>query len=562
MAFFKDSFMSRFMLLAFAFSLGLLCPVSEALAQKGKKLIVPDDNWHAEGKVGAVCVGGSEARDASLAMLKSGGNAADAAVVATLIISVTDKVVCFGGEVPILYYDKATGTVEVMCGLGAAPRLATQAYFAKKGGIPAKGAETAAIPGMLDGLLTLLSRRGTKTFAEVVQPTLKILDTGEKPFHKDLAVTLRRLIEAEKASPNDRQRGLRLVADYFYRGPLAQEIDAWMRTYGGLIRFSDLATHATRIEDPLAIDYRGYKIYKCDIWTQGPAFLQMLRILEGYDLKSMGYNKPDTVHLMTETIKLCLADRDVWYADPLFADVPTKELLSPKYGEIRRSLIDMAKSSHQQLPGDPRQMLALMEKPNLRYGKETPVKDTSTCLTIDRWGNAVAATPSGFDGVTIGKTGVVLGTRLRSFNAWEGHLNCIEPGKRPRITLSPGMVFKDGKFFLSLSCAGADQQEQTLIQYFVDIVDFGMRPMDVASGPRFGTLQYMDSFNQGSPKFGSVVLSNNIGDEVIKSLKDRGAKVTMKTAPWASPAMIRVDPQTGLIEAAGESRMRRAAGAY
>ncbi len=247
---------------------------------------------------------------------------------------------------------------------------------------------------------------------------------------------------------------------------------------------------------------------------------------------------------------------------PFFADVPTKELISPKYAEVRRSLIDMAKSSHQQLPGDPRKMLALMEKPDLRYGKESPVKDTSTCLTIDRWGNAVAATPSGFDGVTVGKTGVVLGSRLRSFNAWEGHLNCIEPGKRPRITLSPGMVFQGRQVLLVALLRGADQQEQTLIQYFVDIVDFGMRPKEVASGPRFGTLQYMDSFNQGPPKFGSVVLSSNIGDDVIKSLKDRGAKVTVKTAPWASPAMIRVDPQTGLIEAAGESRMRRAAGAY
>jgi gamma-glutamyltranspeptidase/glutathione hydrolase len=554
--------MPRSILWTFALCFGFIYAAPEAYAQKGKKLIVPDDNWHAEGKVAAVCVGGSEARDASMAMLKSGGNAADAAVVATLIISVTDKVVCFGGEVPILYYDKATGTVEVMCGLGEAPRLATQPYFAKIGGIPAKGPETAAVPGMLDGLLTLLSRRGTKTFAEVAQPTLNILDRGEKPFHKDLAVTIRRLIEAEKAAPKDRQRGLRLVADYFYRGPIAHEIDAWMRANGGVMRFSDLATHTTRIEEPLSIDYRGYKVYKCDIWTQGPAFLQMLRMLEGYDLKSMGYNKPDTVHLMTETIKLCLADRDVWYADPLFAEVPTQELLSPKYAEVRRGLIDMNKSSYQQLPGDPRKMLALLEKPNLRYGKETPVQDTSTCLTIDRWGNAVAATPSGFDGVTVGKTGIVLGTRLRSFNAWEGHPNCIEPGKRPRITLSPGMVFKDGKFFLSLSCAGADQQEQTLIQYFVDIVDFGMRPKDVASGPRFGTLQYMDSFNQGPPKFGSVVLSSNIGDDVIKSLKERGAKVTVKTAPWASPAMIRVDPQSGVIEAAGESRMRRAAGAY
>jgi gamma-glutamyltranspeptidase / glutathione hydrolase len=558
--------MSRFIVLAVGLTVGLYCGLSNLSAQQPQP-VTGTANWHAEGKNGAVCVGGNEARDASLAMLKSGGNAADAAAVAILIISVTDSVVCFGGEVPIIYYDAATGTVEVICGQGAAPRLATQEHFAKKGGIPSRGVEPAAVPGLLDGILTLLSRHGTKTFAEVVAPTLKILDAAQKPvakisFQKDLAVTIRRLIEAEKASPKDRQRGLRLVADYFYRGPLAHEMDAWLRTNGGLIRYSDLATHVTRIEDPVSIDYRGYTVYKCGFWNQGPYFLQMLRMLEGYDLKSMGYNRPDTVHLLVETMKLCLADRDVWYADPYFADVPAKELLSREYAAKRRSLIDMNKSSNKQLPGDPRKMLALLENPVLPVGKESPNQDTSTCLTFDQWGNAVAATPSGFDGVVMGKTGVVLGSRLRSLNAWAGHVNCIEPGKRPRITLSPGMVFKDGKFFLSLSCAGADHQDQNLLQYFVDIVDFGLRPKDVATGPRFGTYQFMNSFGQGPPSLGNVVVNSNIGDDVIKSLKDRGAKVTMKAGPWASQVMIRLDPQTGLIEAAGEGRSRRAAGAY
>jgi gamma-glutamyltranspeptidase / glutathione hydrolase len=541
--------------------LALACLVSALTAQSPRQVTGPA-NWHAEGKTGAVCVGGNEARDASLAMLKSGGNAADAAVVATLIISVTDNVVCFGGEVPILYYDAATGTVEVLCGQGAAPRLATQEHFAKIGGIPSKGVQPAAVPGLLDALLTLLSRRGTKTFAEVAEPTLRILDDGKKPWYKDLAVTFRRLIEAEKASPRDRQRGLRLVADYFYRGPLAREIDAWMRANDGLIRYSDLATHTTRIEDPLSLDYRGYTVYKCGFWTQGPCFLQMLRILEGYDLASMGYNRPDTVHLMVETMKLCLADRDVWYADPYFADVPAQQLLSPEYATLRRKLIDVHKSSHDQLPGNPWKMQALWDKPVIPVGKESPNRDTSTCLTVDHWGNAVAATPSGFDGVVVGKTGVVLGTRLRSFNAWAGHVNCIEPSKRPRITLSPGMVFKDGKLFLTLSCAGADHQEQNLIQYFVDIVDFGLHPRDVASGPRFGTYQFMNSFGQGPPALGSVVVNANIGDDVIKTLRERGAKVTTRPRPWAAPAMIRIDPQTGLLEAGGDGRMRRAAGAY
>ncbi len=538
----------------------LLVPVAEAGAQSKTETEVA--NWHAEGTKGAVCVGGNEARDASLEILKSGGNAVDAAVVATLIISVTDNVVCFGGEAPILYYDKGTGSVEVYCGQGSAPRLATQEYFAKKGGIPNKGIEPAAVPGLFDGLLTLLSRRGTKTFDEVAQPTLKILDQGRKPFHKDLAVSIRRMIEAEKASPKDRQRGLRLVADYFYRGPLARELDAWMKNNGGLIRYTDLARHVTRIEEPLSVDYRGYTVYKCGFWTQGPCFLQMLRMLESDDLKSMGYNRPDTVHLLLEVIKLCLADRDTYYADPDFADVPSTQLLSKEYAGKRRSLIDMRKSSDKQLPGDPRKMLALLENPMFPMGRESTNRDTSTCLTIDQWGNAVAITPSGFDGVVAGKTGVVFGTRLRSFNAWAGHVNCIEPGKRPRITLSPGMVLKNGKFFLSLSCAGADHQDQTLIQYFVDIVDFGKRPKEVASGPRFGTYQFMNSFGQAPAKLGTAVVNDSIGEEVINTLKERGAKVTTTQRPWAAPAMIRLDPDTGLIEAAGEGKLRRAAGAY
>jgi gamma-glutamyltranspeptidase/glutathione hydrolase len=555
--------MSRCIVVAASLLVGSLGGLSSVVAQPPQpKEASGVADWHAEGKKGAVCVGGVPARDASLAMLKSGGNAADAAAVAILLISVSDNVVCVGGEVPILYYDAATGTVEVICGWGAAPRLATQEHFAKIGGIPSKGVQPAAVPGLLDGVLTLLGRRGSKTFTEVAQPTLKYLDEGVKSWHKDMAATLRRLIDAEKAAPRDRQRGLRLVADYFYRGPLAHEIDEWMRANGGLIRFTDLATHVSRIEEPLSIQYRGHTVYKCGFWTQGPYFLQMLRMLEGYDLKAMGYNRPDTVHLLVETMKLCLADRDVWYADPLFAEVPAKQLLSPEYAQLRRSLIDMNRSSLKQLPGDPLKMQALLERPVLPAGQDSPNQDTSTCLTLDSWGNAVAATPSGFDGVVVGKTGVVLGSRLRSLNAWAGHPNCIEPGKRPRITLTPGMVCKDGKFFLSLSCAGADHQDQALLQYFVDIVDFGKHPKDVASAPRFGTNQFMNSFGQGPPKLGSVVLNADIGDEVIKSLTDRGAQVTTRPRPWEAPVMIWVDPQTGLIEAAGEGRSRRAAGAY
>src|SRR5262249_29189118 len=176
----------------------------------------------------------------------------------------------FGGEVPFLVYDAGRRVVEVLCGLGTAPRLATREYLASRGGIPGRGIEPAAVPGALDACLTLLDRYGTKTFAEVTVPMLALLDKHEQEWHADLAQTVRRLVEAEKGSATDRQRGLRLVADYFYRGPIAREIDAWSRANGGLIRYTDLATHATRIEEPVSVDYRGYTVFKCGPWTQGP----------------------------------------------------------------------------------------------------------------------------------------------------------------------------------------------------------------------------------------------------------------------------------------------------
>jgi gamma-glutamyltranspeptidase/glutathione hydrolase len=524
----------------------------------------PATAWHGEGKNGAVATGGQEAMEAGLAMLKSGGNAADAAAVAILVMTVTDSpLVCFGGEVPILFHNAKTQSVEVLCGQGAAPRLATREYFAKKGGIPGKGVEPAAIPATVDALVKLLDRHGTKTFADVAEAALRLLDERKQvAWHADYAATLRRLIEAERASPKDRRRGLRLVADYFYRGPLAREFDAWMRANGGLIRYTDLATHTTRIEEPASVDYRGYTVYKCGFWNQGPYLLQTLRLLEGFNLKDMGHNKPDTVHVMVEAMKLGLADRDIWYADPLFVDVPAKELLSVKYAELRRPLIDLKKSSQVQQPGDPRQMKPLLERAQWPKGPAYVDKDTTTCVVVDKEGNAVAATPSGFNGALIGKTGVWFSSRLQSFNTWEGHPNCIEPGKRPRITLTPGLVLKDGKVVLAVASAGGDQQDQALLQLIVNSLDFGMSPKEAVTAPRFGTLHLMSSFGQAPPKLGSVLAYPNIGQDVIKGLEARGAKVTLQKAAWGRPVVVRVHPETRWIEAAGDPTAKRNAGAY
>jgi gamma-glutamyltranspeptidase/glutathione hydrolase len=544
---------------SFVFLLVLLTPAT-LFAQRQPAKQGP---WNATGKNGAVSAGGQGAVEAGLEILKSGGNAADAAAATILALSVTDSSsFCFGGEVPILIYNARRNVVEVLCGLGTAPRLATRAYFTKPGGIPNKGLESAAVPGVLDAVVTLLERHGTKTFADAVAPTLHLLDRKERDWHADLAHTFRRLIDAEKVSPTDRSRGLRLVADYFYRGPIAREIDTWSKANGGLIRYPDLATHVTRVEEPVAADYRGYTVYKCGVWTQGPYLLQTLRLLEGFNLKSLGHNQPDTIHVAVEALKLALADRDVYYADPLFASVPIQELLAPKYTELRRALLDPKLASQVQRPGDPLHGKALLEKFDPRIGAGGPANDTTTCTVADAQGNVVAATPSGFSGVCVGKTGVYLGTRLPSFNTWEGSPNCIEPGKRPRITLTPTLVLKDGKPVIAVSVAGGDAQDQATLQLLLNSLDFSLSPDKAVTAPRFGTDHHLGSFRQKAPVLGDLQLYPEHGEETRKALEARGHKVTLTKRAYAAPSMLRIDPQTGVIHAAGDPRARRHAGAY
>ena len=525
------------------------------------------ENWKAAGSQGAVVVGAGEAADAAIEMLRSGGNAVDAAVTALLVQSVLESgSFCFGGEVPIIVYDARRRVVEVLSGQGAAPRLATVQYYEKEknGRIPGRGdPTTAAVPGTIDVYVTALDRYGTKTFAEVARPVLAVLDRRGEGWRPDLARTIRRMIEAERGSGGDRRRGLRLVADCFYRGPIARELDAWSRANGGLIRYVDLATHVTRIEEPVTIDYRGCTIYKCDAWTQGPFLLQTLRLLEAFDLGAMGHNRPDYVHVAVEAMKLALADRDTYYADPLFVDVPLKQLLSTEYTELRRPLIDMKRASLLQRPGDPRAGKALLGKRPQQYRPlSAEIHDTTTCLVADRFGNVVAATPSGWGGVLAGKTGVILGSRLVSHNTWRGHPNCIQPGKRPRITLTPSLVLKDGRPVVAVSVAGGDLQDQISLQLLLSQIEFGLSPSEAVTAARFSTGHHVGSFNQPPPRLGSLSIYESAGDDVIEALKARGHDVKTARPPLAHPTMLTIDPATGRKQAAGDPKARRNARAY
>jgi gamma-glutamyltranspeptidase/glutathione hydrolase len=290
--------------------------------------------------------------------------------------------------------------------------------------------------------------------------------------------------------------------------------------------------------------------------------LQALNLLEGFDLKGMGHNKADAIHVTVEALKLAFADRDVYYADPLFADVPLKELLAKGYADLRRPLIDMKHASLEQRPGGPRHGKALLDKAEARRGLGGPAHDTTTCLAADAQGNVVAATPSGWSGVVAGATGVWLGTRLQSFNIWEGHPNVIEPGKRPRITLTPTLVLKDGKPVLAVSVAGGDAQDQASLQLLLNALDFGLSPDQAVSAPRFNTDHLLGSFRQKEPALGSLSVSPDLGEETIGELRARGHKVTVERRGHSAPCLIRRGPSSGEIQAAGDPRARRHAAAY
>ncbi|MFH1268785.1 MAG: gamma-glutamyltransferase, partial [Planctomycetota bacterium] len=437
-------------------------------------------------------------------------------------------------------------------------------------GIPSRGSMKAApVPGAVDLCVTALRLYGTKSFAEAVAPTLALLDAGGRDWYADLAVTLRKLVEAEAKATGTREEKLVAARDCFYMGDVADELEAWYRSTGSFLRKRDLAAHRTLVEDPVTVGYRGYTVYKCGPWTQGPVLCQTLRLLEGFDLAGMGHLSADYVHAVTEALKLAFADRDEYYGDPVFADVPLEGLLSDRYTELRRALIDMGRASFERRPGDPQEIEAIKNESQTQGSPSTiPISDTTTCVVADRWGNVVAATPSSnLVGNRPGPSGVTQGNRLRCLNTTPGHPNRIEPGKRPRITLTPTLVTKDGKPVVAISVAGGDLQDQTTLNVLLNHVEFGMLPDRAVTAPRFSTGHHQNSFDPNPDRqaafvaAGSLRVYDEVDAAVQTGLSERGHKLSTTPGPIAHPVMIYVDHETGTIHAAGDPKARRHAAA-
>jgi len=570
-----------------------ICLVSFVLVMSSPVVTLNADTitCKGSGKGGAVAAGGGPAVAAGLQLLEQNGNAADAAAATLLALTVTDYGSCaIGGEVPVLIYHAEKKEVKVLSGLGRAPLdpKAIEWYYAN--GIPSRGSMKAApTPGTLGLCVTLLRLYGTKSFEEAVMPTLKLLETGKlddratfvprrnwnAELAANLAATLRKCVEAEQNATGSREQKLIAARDRFYKGDIADELEAWYIETGSFLRKRDLAAHETLLEDPVSVNYRGYTVYKCGPWTQGPYLCQTLRLLEDRRLKEMGRLSADYIHVVTEALKLGFADRDEYYGDPRFVDVPLTSLLSDRYTAIRRSLIDMKTASLARRPGDPRGMRPLKNE-NDKGGPPTgiPVQDTTTCVVADRWGNVVAATPScNLAGNRPGPSGVTQGNRLRSLNTTPGHPNRIQPGKRPRITLTPTLVTKDGKPVVAISVAGGDLQDQTTLNVLLNHVEFGMPPEKAVTAPRFSTGHQQNSFDPNPNRDkafvapGSLTLNDGIASEVVEELKKRGHRLTSRggkettTRAIGHPVMICIDQETGMMYAAGDPNAGRHAAA-
>ena len=579
----------------------------------------------ARGTRGGVAAGSEYATEAGMRLFHAGGNAVDAGVATMFAAAVTEySHFGFGGEAPILIRTKA-GKVLAIAGVGTMPKLATAELFRTRplrpfevmqrdpgglsGMVPVTGIMCALVPGMVDAGLVALREFGSKSFAEVAAPAIELADgyaidetransiarsrqffelwpdskkhwmpDGRPPMpgqifrQPNLARTLRAMVEAERqarASGKDRSASVDAVRDAFYRGDIARRIDAFSKANGGLLRYEDLAAFKLQPEEPVSTTYRGYNVYKPGFWSQGPSLIQALNILEGFDLRTLGINSAEYIHKSVEALKLAYADRDAYYGDPKFSRVPSSTLLSKDYAAQRRKLID-DKASLDFRPGeiDGKHPLhpSESETANIKIDDALMARDTTCVDAVDKDGMMFSATPSGawMPSVIAGDTGIPLTQRAQSFLLVKGHPNELAGGKRPRVTLSPTLVTKaDGSPYLALSTPGGDNQDQSLIQLILNVVEFNFNAEAAVEAPRYQTRHLVSSFDNHAWNKGDLLLDERIPPATFSDLLARGHKIQTRSrwASGAAPVMIRVLPD-GVIEAGADPYGYRSAHAW
>ncbi|HEV8585062.1 MAG TPA: gamma-glutamyltransferase [Methylomirabilota bacterium] len=608
-------------LVALGLMAGLLLAFGVEAVGMRRESIQGSSTYRAEvaGRHGVVTAGRNFATQAGLQVLSRGGTAVDAGVAAVFAAAVTEiSHFGLGGEVPIVLYHAGRREVVVINGQGWAPAGATRDFFRARGGIPANGPSAGAIPAVVDALAMTLAEYGTLSLGDVLAPAIALADgfpwydilalhlgrnleqmiweSAERVYvpggqvpkvgalfrQENLARTLRALVEEEaRHRARGRKDAIYAARDRFYRGDIAQRIAKAVQDEGGLMTAADLASYRGRVETPtrgaLRTPLGTFEVLKTDFWGQGPVLLQALALLEGVDLVRIGHNSPEYIHTVTEALKLALADRDAFYGDPDAAKVPRGGLLSPAYAAERRKLIDPAAANNTQRPGDPwrfepgapRQGRGPLRAPRVAAAHSIwPSPDTTTINAADAAGNLFSASPSSawFTGGTFiaGDTGVPLGNRMQAFVLDDGHPNVVAPRKRPRTTLTPTVILRDGKPWLAFSSPGGDSQDQQALQLILNLAVFGMRPQAAIEAPRFNSLQYVESFGQHRFVAGVLEVEDRIPEPVRQALERRG-HVLRVVGPFgvdSGTALAGHDAAHGTVFGAADVRRQRFVEAY
>lgn len=550
------------------------------------------------GPSGAVSTGHPLTTAAAFATLVRGGNAFDAGVTSLLVGGVLEQdLYSLGGEALVLVYPETERRVTAVVGQGWAPAAVDVEWFRSRGKtLEGEGLDPAVVPGALHAALTVLERWGTLRFEDVAAPAIAYAEQGfpirsstvaairnQQPLfdrwprnrtywhHADgsipkpgdtvrlpaLARTLRRMVEAERAaSARGRAAGIAAARDRFYRGDIAREMVAFLQQHGAPFTLADFSEFFAKVEPPASTTYRGYTVYKHGFGSQGPTLLQTLNILETFDLRAMGYGSADYLHTLTEAMKLAYADRDSYYADPAFVQVPGEGLLSKAYAQERARLIDPRRASRTFIAGDP-----LPHDPTVRtwpYWKAEVrdasaagaasvadqraslgqdafgvSKDTTHMAIVDTAGNVFDATPSGgwINGaVILGDTGIGMSVRGEQFYLDATRANQIRPHARPRYTLTPSLVFREGRPLMAIGTPGGDNQDQTILQALLSVVEFwdAWYPnLHIAlERPRVQTLHFYGSFWPHTAGFNRLNVEAAIPDAIYNDLKARGHEVS------------------------------------
>ena len=549
---------------------------------------------------------------AGMRMMLDGGNAFDAIAAAGFAAAVTEPIASYSltAEGVFMLYHAKSGDLLSLSGQGTAPNRATVDWYRAQGHeeIPTGPGPLAhlsfTVPGVVAAFLSLLEKYGSKTVEEVLAPAINyaqsgipnyeymlerigsdntrkqwqqyppggtdiFYDNGDVPepgsllVQKGIAATLRALVEAEHASEGNRADGVRAARECFYTGEVGRIIAECSESVGGILDMDSLADYEAKYETPIKISFLGHEVHGQRTWTQGAVLMQALNILENFDLRAMGHNSTAYIHTVSQALNLAFADRQAYYGDPDFSDIPIDGLLSKDYARARASMIDPARAfADTPTPGNPWEHSSASGSPRLqdKEGQSEQNSDqsgTTHISVIDREGNMVAATPSGGSfskSVFFAELGCALSTRMEMLNFQDGHPNRLEPAKRPRTTLINYIVSKDGVPVMTVGCPGGDHQAQANLQLILNSLLWGMNPQAAVEAPRFASNNVVNSFYPHSYYPGQLALEPQIPQTTRDQLAAKGHQIITAAGAGVGATISTRNPQTGVLASSADPR--------